>query len=137
MGVPEFCHQINFDGNELFARPDILSYLPNHNNFSQIFYLYIFCSSSSFLLYIVDTWSRQKRRRKNYILLTMYQGWWGWVGPPLKIWIFFYGLFHTLKTKQNQTLLTLEVDRKKLHLELICCYDFSEKYKVIFGFLLY
>ena len=26
LGVSEFCHQINFDGTELFARPDTLSY---------------------------------------------------------------------------------------------------------------
>ena len=26
MAVSEFCHQINFDGTELFARPDTLSY---------------------------------------------------------------------------------------------------------------
>ena len=27
LGVSEFCHQINFDGTELFARPDTLSYV--------------------------------------------------------------------------------------------------------------
>ena len=27
MSVSEFCHTINFDGTELFARPDTLSYL--------------------------------------------------------------------------------------------------------------
>ena len=26
LGVSEFCHQINFDGNELFPRPDTLCY---------------------------------------------------------------------------------------------------------------
>ena len=28
VGVSEFCHQIKFDGTELFARPDTLSYQP-------------------------------------------------------------------------------------------------------------
>ena len=27
VSVSEFCHQINFDGNELFTRPDTLNYL--------------------------------------------------------------------------------------------------------------
>ena len=30
--MSEFCHQVNFDGNELLARPDTLSYGINCNN---------------------------------------------------------------------------------------------------------
>ena len=38
VGVSEFCHQINFDGNELFVRPDTLSYNNSRTNNSDKYY---------------------------------------------------------------------------------------------------
>ena len=39
VSMSEFCHQINFDGNELFVRPDTLSYLSVNWNWSLSFSL--------------------------------------------------------------------------------------------------